>query len=273
MHAIESAQAMTQWIKKVIVERQDSSNEFRAPVVRIEKQRRSNFSRYKLTSQRTSLTTITEYELPLDDWEFPREQLFLDRVIGEGAFGKVRRISSKRKSCFFTFRILQVMKGAAIINIMKDEVRTTVAVKMLKEGHTDSDVIDLVSEMDILKMIGRHEHIINLLGVCTQDGPLYVIVEFAEHGNLRDFLRKHSDRYDDGYECPNSGRPIISEKQLISFARQVNDAMQLFFYCVPCVYFESSLPIRKAAVPRRLGLHGKKRLMLLFDIYYCSTEI
>merc|ERR1719262_87409 len=114
------------------------------------------------------------------------------------------------------------MKGTAI-NILreKENERATVAVKMLKEGHTDSDVIDLVSEMDILKMIGRHEHIINLLGVCTQDGPLYVIVEFAEHGNLRDFLRKHSEHFDDGYECPNSGRPIISEKQLISFARQI----------------------------------------------------
>ena len=60
-----------------------------------------------------------------------------------------------------------------------------VAVKMLKEGHTDSEMIDLVSEMDMIKVIGRHINIINLLGACTQDGPLYVIVEFAEHGNLR----------------------------------------------------------------------------------------
>lgn len=43
-----------------------------------------------------------------------------------------------------------------------------VAVKMLKEGHTDSDMIDLVSEMDMMKMIGKHINIINLLGVCTQ---------------------------------------------------------------------------------------------------------
>ena len=82
--------------------------------------------------------------------------------------------------------------------------------------------IDLVAEMDLMKMIGRNINIINLLGVCTQDGPLYVIVEFAEHGNLRDFLRKHSDR-NDGYERPNTSRPLISEKQLISFARQVSN--------------------------------------------------
>jgi serine/threonine protein kinase len=97
---------------------------------------------------------------------------------------------------------------------------TSVAVKMLKDGHTDSDMIDLVSEMDMMKMIGKHEHIINLLGVCTQDGPLYVIVEFAEHGNLRDYLKKHNHVWN-GYLRPNSERKIISERTLVSFARQV----------------------------------------------------
>ena len=67
------------------------------------------------------------------------------------------------------------------------------AVKMLKEGHTDAEMIDFVKEMEMMKMIGKHINIINLLGVCTQDGPLYVVVEYAEHGNLRDFLRGFND--------------------------------------------------------------------------------
>ena len=47
-----------------------------------------------------------------------------------------------------------------------------------------------VHEMSIMKMIGHHDNIINLLGVCTQPSgkPLYVIVEFAKFGNLKDFL-------------------------------------------------------------------------------------
>ena len=120
---------------------------------------------------------------------------------------------------------------------------------MLKEGHTDQDMIDLVSEMDMMKMIGRHINIINLLAVCTQGnidilrfiqililkfeqikniinrkfetgGPLYVIVEYCEHGNLRDFLRAHDSR-NEGYERPNSERMVISERTLVSFSRQV----------------------------------------------------
>ena len=81
--AIESAQALTQWTKKVIIERQESQDPdspLIMPVIRIEKQRTalSLCSKY---SNRTSLTTITEYEIPLDKpWEFPREQLFLEKV-------------------------------------------------------------------------------------------------------------------------------------------------------------------------------------------------
>ena len=47
-----------------------------------------------------------------------------------------------------------------------------------------------------------------------------MIVEYCEHGNLRDFLRRHDSR-NEGYERPNSERLIISERTLVSFARQV----------------------------------------------------
>ena len=63
-------------------------------------------------------------------------------------------------------------------------------------------------------------------------GPLYVIVEYCQHGNLRDFLRAHDSR-NEGYERPNSERLVISERTLVSFSRQVR--WYLMFY--NCNYF------------------------------------
>lgn len=40
----------------------------------------------------------------------------------------------------------------------------------LADDATDKDLSDLVSEMEMMKMIGKHKNIINLLGACTQDG-------------------------------------------------------------------------------------------------------
>ncbi|KAK9496951.1 hypothetical protein O3M35_012851 [Rhynocoris fuscipes] len=198
----ERAAAITQWTKKVIIEKQCLVNEqdpLLLPVVKIEKQRTRCGKVDALPS---------EYELPLDsDWEFPRSELILSETLGEGAFGKVVK--------------------AEATGIVQQGLTTVVAVKMLKEGHTDAEMMDLVSEMEMMKLIGKHRNIINILGTCTQDGPLYVIVEYAPHGNLRDFLRAH--RPSSGYE-PAIGesladRTALTEKDLVSFAYQVARGM------------------------------------------------
>jgi serine/threonine protein kinase len=91
-------------------------------------------------------------------------------------------------------------------------------------------MMDLVSEMEMMKIIGKHMNIINLLGACTQGGPLYVVVEFAPHGNLRDFLREH--RSSSGYESAIGQQQMAKEKKtltqkdLVSFAYQVARGME-----------------------------------------------
>lgn len=44
----------------------------------------------------------------------------------------------------------------------------------MSDDATDKDLSDLVSEMEMMKMIGKHKNIINLLGACTQDGEATV---------------------------------------------------------------------------------------------------
>lgn len=38
------------------------------------------------------------------------------------------------------------------------------------EDASEQELTDLVSEMKVMKTIGKHINIINLLGVCTQNG-------------------------------------------------------------------------------------------------------
>ncbi|KAG5891988.1 hypothetical protein JTB14_007736 [Gonioctena quinquepunctata] len=207
MIAVETARAaiVTQWTKKVIIEKITSASEnvsepLLMPVVKIEKQ--------KYQSNHSGDGMISEYELPMDsDWEIPRDLLCLGKNLGEGAFGKVVK--------------------ADAMNLLKPGSNTIVAVKMLKEGHTDNEMMDLVSEMEMMKMIGKHINIINLLGCCTQGGPLYVVVEYAPHGNLRDFLRQH--RPSSGYELAvgeKKDKKTLTQKDLVSFAYQVARGME-----------------------------------------------
>ncbi|XDA76742.1 hypothetical protein R6Z07F_006886 [Ovis aries] len=156
------------------------------------------------------LAGLVSLDLPLDPlWEFPRDRLVLGKPLGEGCFGQV------------------VCAEAFGMDPTRPDQASTVAVKMLKDNASDKDLADLVSEMEVMKLIGRHKNIINLLGVCTQEGPLYVIVECAAKGNLREFLRARRppgpDLSPDG---PRSSEGPLSFPALVSCAYQVARGMQ-----------------------------------------------
>ncbi|XP_051503685.1 fibroblast growth factor receptor 3 isoform X1 [Myxocyprinus asiaticus] len=156
------------------------------------------------------LPNVSELELPSDPkWEFPRTKLTLGKPLGEGCFGQV------------------VMAEAIGIDKEKPNKPLTVAVKMLKDDGTDKDLSDLVSEMEMMKMIGKHKNIINLLGACTQDGPLYVLVEYASKGNLREYLRaRRPPGMDYSFDTCKIPNETLTFKDLVSCAYQVARGME-----------------------------------------------
>ncbi|XP_055018312.1 fibroblast growth factor receptor 1-A-like isoform X2 [Boleophthalmus pectinirostris] len=164
----------------------------------------------RLSSAGTSLLTgVLEYELPYDPiWELPRDRLSLGKPLGEGCFGKV------------------VLAEAVGIDKNKPTRVTKVAVKMLKADATEKDLSDLISEMEMMKTIGKHKNIINLLGACTQDGPLYVVVEYAEQGNLREYLRAQRPAGLEYWSGPrNASLGSLEIRELVSAAYQVARGM------------------------------------------------
>uniref|UniRef100_A0A3Q1IAP7 Proto-oncogene tyrosine-protein kinase receptor Ret n=1 Tax=Anabas testudineus TaxID=64144 RepID=A0A3Q1IAP7_ANATE len=147
-------------------------------------------------------------------WEFPRKNLVLGKTLGEGEFGKVVKATAFR------------LKGKAGY--------TTVAVKMLKENASHSELRDLLSEFTLLKQV-NHPHVIKMYGACSQDGPLYLIVEYAKYGSLRNFLResrkvgpsymgRDANRNSSYLENPDDRALTMGD--LISFAWQISRGMQ-----------------------------------------------
>ncbi|KAK3589102.1 hypothetical protein CHS0354_017444 [Potamilus streckersoni] len=104
----------------------------------------------------------------LDEWEVSRENVVLNRKLGEGAFGTV-------------------YGGEAIINDIDDEGWSAVAVKTLKVGSTVQEKVDFLSEAEVMKRF-NHPNIVQLLGVTTRGEPVYTIMEFLLHGDLKTYL-------------------------------------------------------------------------------------
>ncbi|XP_039203556.1 fibroblast growth factor receptor 3 isoform X4 [Crotalus tigris] len=162
------------------------------------------------SSEGAVLANVSELELPADPkWELARSRLTLGKPLGEGCFGQV------------------VMAEALGVDKEKPNRPITVAVKMLKDDATDKDLSDLVSEMEMMKMMGKHKNIINLLGACTQDGPLYVLVEYASKGNLREYLRaRRLPGMDYSFDTCKLPEEQLTFKDLVSCAYQVARGME-----------------------------------------------
>lgn len=165
-----------------------------------------DFSSNRITMQSTNVNAPTEFCFTSDPdskWEFPRDQLVLDTVLGEGEFGRVVR----------GFANDIAGKGTGV---------TEVAVKMLKTGANSVELLALLSEFQLLQEV-KHPNVIRLLGACTLDTPL-VIIEYAKHGSLRNYLRLSRKLECSGIEYSDGVEPM-QVLDILSFALQICKGM------------------------------------------------
>ncbi|KAG9491128.1 hypothetical protein GDO78_006474 [Eleutherodactylus coqui] len=107
-------------------------------------------------------TTPITAGLSYGKWEIDPTHLTCVQEIGSGQFGVVK---------------LATWQGTR-----------KVAVKMIREGMMSED--DFVEEAQVLMKLS-HSKLVQLLGVCTQQVPIFLVFEFMEHGSLNDFLRRN----------------------------------------------------------------------------------
>ncbi|OQV19496.1 Mast/stem cell growth factor receptor kita [Hypsibius exemplaris] len=71
--------------------------------------------------------------------------------------------------------------------------RTTVAIKEFNQiGHRANESI--IKEVSVISKTGRHNNVINLLGIVSTDKPL-LIFEYCALGSLKRYLTQHRDNY------------------------------------------------------------------------------
>ncbi|XP_055386079.1 uncharacterized protein LOC129615054 [Condylostylus longicornis] len=136
-------------------------------------------------------------------WEFKRDLLVFDTLLGEGEFGKV-------------------LRGYATDIAGKTGI-TTVAVKMLKTGANSAEYLALLSEFQLLQECS-HPNVIKLLGACTKGESPLLIIEYAKYGSLRSYLRLSRKIECSGVEFTDGVEPV-TVKDILSFAWQICKGM------------------------------------------------
>ena len=49
---------------------------------------------------------------------------------------------------------------------------------------------EFLEEIQLMKAVGSHKNIVNMLGCCTVEEPMFLLVEYIPYGDLLHYLRK-----------------------------------------------------------------------------------
>lgn len=207
-----------------------------------------------------------------DHWEISRKRLIVheDQKLGSGAFGSVFKGQVSGKL------LTHINSDSAFAqNWMKSE-NCEVAVKMLPEYADDGSKSEFLKEINLMKQIGFHDRIVNMLGCITADEPICLIVEYCSDGDLLHYLRERRNymikleemniNINETSEDVDFSR-ILCLKDLISFAWQISIGME---YLSQKGYVHRDLAARNILVDK-----GKKAKIGDFGLcrYSCTDSI
>ncbi|GMT27426.1 hypothetical protein PFISCL1PPCAC_18723, partial [Pristionchus fissidentatus] len=159
-----------------------------------------------------------------DEWEIDRRLVSIDYThkLGQGAFGSVYlgivNAANIPQGC-----------GKSIIEqsaLRKDN--DAVAVKMLHESADKGQQLQFFEEIDLMKRLGYHERLVNMLACVTRSEPAMLIIEYCSHGDLLNYMRERRTFMLDAPEAMSSidRSKIITQKQQLMFCVQIAYGME-----------------------------------------------
>ncbi|XP_045197424.2 discoidin domain-containing receptor 2-like isoform X2 [Mercenaria mercenaria] len=147
--------------------------------------------------------------------EFPRRNLRFVEVLGEGEFGEVHLCEAFGLQDSFSGEYMMTRRKSGPV---------LVSVKILRKTADDRARCaksDFHREMKVMSML-KDPNIVRVLGVCTTEEPMCMIVEYMKYGDLNQFLLDHLP--ETHIQTPNA--KILSYGCLIYMASQIASGMK-----------------------------------------------
>ncbi|XP_024085741.1 discoidin domain-containing receptor 2-like, partial [Cimex lectularius] len=147
----------------------------------------------KAASQQEVLTALKRRLEQTTVPEFPRHRLRMITQLGEGAFGTV---------------YVAEADGIPEYGLNASLGKRLVAVKFLLQNASEKEKADFHRDVRILGAL-EDINIARVLGVCSRDEQLCVVMEYMDHGDLTQFLKTHVPA--------DSSRPLPLGVKTLSF--------------------------------------------------------
>ncbi|GMS98830.1 hypothetical protein PENTCL1PPCAC_21005, partial [Pristionchus entomophagus] len=153
-----------------------------------------------------------------DEWEIERKFVGIDYMtkLGEGAFGSVFMGHVLAKN-------IPTGMGRSIVELAAfNNNNDTVAVKMLHEYADTLAERDFRTEIELMKRIGYHDRLVNILACVTINEPIMLITEYCANGDLLEFMRQRR-------KCMLEFSQDVDNEKVITIKKQIMFAIQISY--------------------------------------------
>ena len=137
--------------------------------------------------------------------EIRRSTFDLEAEIGCGNFGKVHK---------------GVLNGLYTPNSS-----TTIAIKSIQDFGSEQNLSDLVCEIKLMSSINPHPNLVSMIGSCSSElaknGKLWLLIEFCDHGDLKNYLQNNKITILSGKESDQ-----LSSRCLLKWSHGIAKGMQ-----------------------------------------------
>lgn len=137
--------------------------------------------------------------------EFPLSIIKFTEILGEGTFGKVYR--------------------GELMGLNNQYKSTAIIIKTLNENASPALQEDYQRETSVMASL-NHPNIITLVGLCTKEKPNCMFFEFLPHGDLHEFLVRHSPNSDIGFGSGDEDtQSSLDQSDFLNIAIQIVSGM------------------------------------------------
>ncbi|VDK52849.1 unnamed protein product [Anisakis simplex] len=160
-----------------------------------------------------------------DEWEIAEDQLSIheNEILGKGAFAVCCKGTLKGQ-----LPATRIIKNLNLAIESIENVSNEVAVKLLPTYADEASRVDFFKEIDFMKTLGYHAHIVSLIGCVSNPFAPKIVTELCANGDLLRFLRNNRLNFvaNGTSRCDeHCGGLHFDTKDLISIAWQVCDGM------------------------------------------------
>ncbi|CAH3033999.1 unnamed protein product, partial [Porites lobata] len=120
---------------------------------------------------------------PPDKWEILPEQIQFEEELGRGEFGVVHKATFRKSD------------EAEVLN--NAEAAQVVAVKVLHDNPSEAQKEEFTFEIEQMKLLGSHKNVVSMVGCCTLQEKMFLVIEYVPSGDLLTWLRRRRKKIEE----------------------------------------------------------------------------